>query len=301
MKKFMPLLLVAMLSGCATTVPAVPVEDREEINPHHSNAKKIGAFATGAIVANAIARKTGAGQVMSYVVGLLGGLVGVDLVKGSEWRPGDDEVEIIDVPAVGYSSGYSSCGAVSVYCDTTPKQGMYPPRPGMCNDPDSGGEATYEDLVRRAQRRAGCYDNNSGYRAPHPQQHASYAPAQVVYPPNLWERPEKRQKTEAKKSAGPVVGPTVGNYRYEPMIHPDCKTGNYGADGACLERLVDGLVLEQKACNSAGKKVVDGKTATTTRCPDGYNPGKWAGIYKRLSNDLSLRQKEEQGSEIEIK
>lgn len=286
MKKFMLLFLVAMLSGCATTVPA---EDREEVNPHHSNAKKIGAFTVGAVAANAIARKTGAGQAMSYVVGLLGGLVGVDLVKGSEWRPGDDVVEYIDVPA-GYSSGYSSCGAVSVYCDTTPKQGMYPPRPGMCNDPDSGGEATYEDLVRRAQRRAGCYDN-SGYRAP-PQQHASYAPAQVVYPPNLWERPEKRQKTEAKKSVGgPVVGPSVYNYTEEKMIHPDCKTKNPGADGHCLVDKAKDLWREQRACND--KKIVD------AICPVGkYNPGLWAGIYQRLGNELIAMQNEMQGEEI---
>lgn len=285
MKKFMAVVLIALLSGCATTVPS---EGREEINPHHSSVKKIGAFTAGAIVANAIARNTGAGQAVSYAVGLLGGLVGVELVKGSEWRPGDDEVVYIDQPVS--SAGYSSCGRVSVYCDTTPKLGMAPPRSGMCNDPDSGGEAMYEDLVRRAERRAGCYNSsNSGYNQ---QQQASYQQHVVAYPANIWDRPGKRQKAEAKKSAGIVVGPTVSNYLDEPMVHPDCKTGNYGADGKCLKRLVDGLLLEQKACEGETKQAV---------CPKAYNPGKWAGIYYRLSNDLLNRQKEEQGGVLTSK
>lgn len=276
MKKFMLLFLVAMLSGCATE------------NPHYSNAKKIGAFATGGIVVNAIARKTGSGRALAYGAGLLGGIIGVDLVKGAEWKPWDDEIVYIDQPAGYYpQSGYSSCGRASVYCNTTPKQGMYPPRPGMCNDPDSGGETTYEDLVRRAERRTGCYNNfSSGYVQ---QKVASYPQQQVVFPPNMWERHEKRQKVETKKSAGVVVGPTVSNYRDEPMIHTDCKTGNYGADGKCLKRLVDGLSLEQQACEGETKQAV---------CPKAYNPGKWAGIYTRLSNDLSIRQKEEQGGEF---
>ncbi|KKT37759.1 MAG: hypothetical protein UW27_C0010G0039 [Parcubacteria group bacterium GW2011_GWA1_44_13] len=271
MKKFMLFVLVALFAGCATD------------NPHYKNAQTIGGTVVGAY--------TGYKWLKGGILGgLAGAAVGHEVAKGAQWKPGDDEIIYLDAPA-GYSSGYSSCGAVAVYCDTTPKQGMYPPRPGMCNAPDSGGEATYEDLVRRAQRRSGCYDN-SGHRAQ--PQYASQQPAvQVVYPPNLFERPEKKQKVAVERPAGVVVGPTVGNYRDERMIHPSCKTGNYGADGVCLGNLVKGLMDEQGAC--------EGKETNGAVCPKGYNPGKWAGIYKRLSNDLSLRQREEQGGELTLR
>ncbi len=266
MKKFMPLVLVAMLSGCATE------------NPHYKNTQKIIGTAAGA----AIGYSALGGGVLG---GLVGAFVGHEVVKGAQWKPGDDEIVYADSPGYSPQPGYSSCGRVNVYCDTTPKQGMSPPRPGMCNDPDSGGEATYEDLVRRARQKAGCYDSAQTQAVSSPQQ-------QVAFPQNLWERPEKKQKAEAKKPAGPVVGPTVSNYRDEPMVHPDCKTGNYGADGKCLKRLVDSLALEQQACEGETKRAV---------CPKSYNPGKWAGIYTRLSKDLTERQKEEQGGEFATK
>lgn len=260
MKKFMLFVLFAMLSGCATE------------NPHYKNAQTIGGTVVGAY--------TGYKWLKGGVIGgIAGAAVGHEIAKGAQWKPGDDEVEIIDVPA-GYSSGYSSCGAVSVYCDTTPKQGMYPPRPGMCNDPDSGGEATYEDLVRRAQRRAGCYDNNSGYRAP-PQQHASYQThAQVVYPPNLWERPEKRQRIAGKKEK--YDGPTINDYmspRWASVIPENCRTGNYGRDSECLNSEAEKLKTRQEACEVDSKK-----------CKPGFNFGQMAWYDRKLAGELRRAQ-----------
>lgn len=254
-----------LLSGCATE------------NPHYKNAQTIGGTVVGAV----IGFKTLGGGIPG---GIAGAAVGHEVAKGAQWKPGDDEIEYIDVPAGGYSSGYSSCGAVNVYCDTTPKQGMYPPRPGMCNDPDSGGEATYEDLVRRAQRRAGCYDNNSGYRAPHPQQHASYAPAQVVYPPNLWERPEKRQKTAGKKEK--YDGPTINDYmspKWAGVIPSndkvDCRTGNYGHDSICLKSEAQSLDKKQVACDADHKK-----------CNKDLNFQETAYYFRKLASSLELAQ-----------
>lgn len=278
MKKFMLFVLIAMLSGCATTVPS---EDREEINPHHSNAKKIGAFATGAIVANAIARKTGAGQAMSYAVGLLGGIVGVNLVKGDEWRPGDDEIVYIDQPAGYYpQSGYSSCGHVSVYCDTTPKQGMYPPRPGMCNDPDSGGEATYEDLVRRAEQRAGCYRNSQPrYReTQHVVHHQSQQ--QVVFPSNLWKRPENRHQKDSKEGQARL---TVENYTRAGALPVgcNCQTGNWAVDSIQIRNVAKKLEDLQVACKNGAKN------------PDCYrNPGILSREYYDLADALDTRQED---------
>lgn len=78
-------------------------------------------------------------------------------------------------------------------------------------------------------------------------------------------------------------GPTVDNYRDNPMIHTDCKTGNWGADGKCLIRLAPTLAGEQKICEADPKD---------SRCPKGYNPGKWAQIYRRLGGELIARQRE---------
>lgn len=257
MKKFMLLTLaMLLLSGCASK--------GVERNPHFEKAEDIAITATAA----ATGYRYG-GTLWAFIAGIFGH----EFAKGLHYRPGDNDVEYIDVPA-GYSSGYSSCGAVRVYCDTTPKQGMYPPRPGMCNDPDSGGEATYEDLVRRAERRAGCYDN-SGHH-PHHQQHASYAPAQVVYPQNLWERPEKRQKTAEKKE--PYDGPTVSDYmspKWESAIPPDCRTGNYGRDSNCLYSEAEKLKTKQEACEIDSKK-----------CKPGFNFGQMAWYDRKLAGDL---------------
>jgi hypothetical protein len=42
-------------------------------------------------------------------------------------------------------------GSAPVVCDRTPKQGMAPPAPGMCNDPGSGGEVSLQYLQEHAQ------------------------------------------------------------------------------------------------------------------------------------------------------
>lgn len=262
MKKFMAVVLVVLLAGCATE------------NPHYKNAQTLVGTVTGAV----IGYKTLGGGVLG---GLAGAVVAHEVVKGAQWKPGDDEIVYIDPPGYYPQSGYSSCGAVAVYCDTTPKQGMYPPRPGMCNDPDSGSEASYEDLVRRAQRRAGCFNNpSSGYAET---QHASYGtqPAVIVsYPPNMWERSDRKQKVEAKKE--PYDGPTISDYmspKWASVIPEDCRTGNYGRDSNCLNSEADTLKGKQDACEADSKK-----------CKPGFNFGQMAWYDRKLAGDLRRAQ-----------
>lgn len=228
----------------------------------------------------------GVGQKIFTGLGLVMGCSAGSRIEDGTYGKNAEEVVYITQPQQQAPMQYQPQGGYgygNVVCDKTPKQGMYPPGPGLCNDPDSGGETTYDDLVKRAQRRAGYYQPPPAYYAP--PQPVSYAtPQQVSFPPNLWERPESRQKAEVKKSA--VVGPTVSNYRDDPMVHPKCKTGNYGHDGVCLINLVPALVKEQKACEADG-----------TKCYQ-YNAGKWAGIYQRLGNDLLEQQKVVQGGEF---
>lgn len=275
MKKFMLFVLIAMLSGCATTVPA---EDREEINPHHSNAKKIGAFATGAIVANAVARKTGAGQAMSYAVGLLGGIVGVNLVKGDEWKPGDDEIVYIDQPAGYYpQSGYSSCGAVNVVCNQRRvPYGLY----GYCDDEDSGGYATQEDLVRRAEQRAGCY-RNAQPRYRETQHVVHHQPQQqVVFPSSLWKRPENRHQKDSKEGQARL---TVENYTRAGALPVgcNCQTGNWAVDSIQIRNVAKKLEDLQVACKNGAKN------------SDCYrNPGILSREYYDLAASLDAHQED---------
>lgn len=61
--------------------------------------------------------------------------------------------------------GAASQSYSSVVCDQTPKQGMAPPAPGMCNDPLSGGEVSLQYLQERAQyadRASIKQDNETG-------------------------------------------------------------------------------------------------------------------------------------------
>lgn len=268
MKKFMLFILVAVLpvwlSGCATE------------NPHARKAQLIGGTVAGALIGG----KALNGGVLG---GLAGAAIGHEAVKAAHWKPGDDEVEVITVPP-GYSGrhgGYSSCGAVSVPCRQTrvPAGSV-----GYCNDEDSGGYATYEDLVRRAERRAGCYDT-SGYQAP-PVQRASYAPSQqVVYPQNIWERPEKRQKeapAEKKVAEEAYDGPTVSDYvspKWASVIPDDCRTGNYGRDSNCLYAEAERLKTRQEECEADSKK-----------CKQGFNFGQMAWYDRKLAGDLRRAQ-----------
>lgn len=262
MKKFMAVVIVILLTGCATE------------NPHYRNAQAIGGTVVGAV----IGAKTLGGGVLG---GLAGAFVGHEVVKGAQWKPGDDEIVYIDSPGYYPQSGYASCGHVNVYCDTTPKQGMYPPRPGMCNDPDSGGEATYEDLVRRAEQRAGCYrSSNAGYN--YPQQQASYQQQQVVvaYPADMWKRPERRQKPTEKKE--PYDGPTISDYmspKWASVIPEDCRTGNYGRDSNCLNSEADTLKGKQDACEADSKK-----------CKPGFNFGQMEWYDRKLAGNLRRAQ-----------
>lgn len=96
-----------------------------------------------------------------------------------------------------------------------------------------------------------------------------------------------------EKTAVKPYGPTVDNYtEYDwPVTPRDCNvmSVNYGEAGNCLLRHEKDLALQQKAC--------DGKTKTAT-CPTGYNAGIWAGVYRRLGNELIAKQIAEQGGEI---
>lgn len=89
-------------------------------------------------------------------------------------------------------------------------------------------------------------------------------------------------------------GPTVFNYTAEKMIHRDCKTKNPGRDGYCLLAKAEDLALEQKVCD--GK--ADG-AAISKLCPMGkYNPGQWAGVYRRLGSELVAKQNEMNGEKF---
>lgn len=249
MKKFMPLfVLVAVLSGCATK------------NPHYKNLQVFGGTVIGA---------AGGYKVGGVLGGVLGAVVGHEVVKGAQWDPNED---VIYVNASGYGYG-------NTYCDRIPSQGMAPYAPGMCRDPLSGGQVSYEELLRRSRAQNGYYQPSTAY----------VQPQAVSSQRNMWERTDrKQQKTEVKKPTA-IVGPTVNNYLDEPLVHKACKTGNYGHDGKCLLNFVPALVKEQRDCESGGGKCYQ------------YNAGKWAGIYTRLGNDLVARQKEEQGGEFASK
>lgn len=243
--------------------------------------------AAGGLLGGLVGSQIGGGVGQKIFTGLglvMGCSAGSRIEDGTYGRNAEEVVYVPSQSPYPYPPQY---GYGNVVCDKTPKQGMYPPGPGLCNDPDSGGETTYEDLLRRARQRAeraGNYGQPAVYTQPAP---VAYAPQQqaVSYSQSIWERPEKRQqKTETKKAV--VVGPTISNYREEPMIHHKCKTGNYGHDGSCLINLVPALVKEQKACEADG-----------TKCYQ-YNAGKWAGIYQRLGNDLLEQQKVVQGGEF---
>lgn len=81
------------------------------------------------------------------------------------------------------------------------------------------------------------------------------------------------------------LGLTPETYMHGRSVHPSCQTGNWGADGNCLLRLVPALVEKQKQCN-AGMNVAN--------C--GKNPGKIAGEWSRLARELlTLQQKAEAG------
>jgi len=165
----------------------------------------------------------------------------------------------------------------------------------------SGPPAMYPGQYQRAGYRQSSYGNmpcpahweggyfmQEGYRRNHNQGgvtrdgcgHSMIQPANYVVQETTTRQVER------------VDGPTVGNYTEDKYIRPSCKTGNPGADGKCLLRFVESLALEQKAC--------EGETSKTA-CPKAYNPGKWAGIYYRLGNELVAKQKELQGGDISLK
>lgn len=271
MKNFMAVVLIALLSGCGSAL--------KTDNPHYQNAQAIAITTVSAIGGYKLLGN-------SVLGGLIAGAAGYQVARGIQWQPGDDEYDVVHVGSGQYPSQYglSGYGYGNVVCDRTPDRFGWQPDPGMCKD-GMGGQTTYEDLVRRARRDAGYY---SAPQAP------VVAQQRIVPPSNLWERPEKRQqeKQAESKKVTAVVGPTVNNYLDEPMIQPSCKTKNYGADGKCLKGFVDGLVLEQRACEGETKQA---------KCPTEYNPGKWAGIYQRLSNDLLERQKQVQGGDFAAK
>ncbi len=159
MKKFMLLIvLVALLSGCATQ------------NPHFKNLQVFGGTVVGA---------AGGYKAAGLIGGVLGAVVGHEVVKGTQWwASGYDDADVVYVNASGYS-GYGH-----VRCDRVPSQGMAPYAHGMCRDPRSGGQVSYEELQRRSHSQGDYYQPSR----------ASYVhPQTVSYPQNMWERPDRKK------------------------------------------------------------------------------------------------------------
>lgn len=228
----------------------------------------VGGAATGIGIGSLLGGGNGR-IIIQAILGLSGCGAGSRMEDGTYGQ--NSNVETVYVNPYGgggyYGGGYSQ------------SQGMYL-QPGMCDDPNSGGQANCAEIARRYQPRS------TGYVSQY-QQPATYtaSPSTTPYPRNMWEVPGQVAQKASEKTAA-VGGPTTSNYIDDPMIHPSCKKGNPGADGKCLLRFVDELALEQKAC--------EGET-TRAVCPTKYNPGKWAAIYSRLGRELVATQVAEQG------
>lgn len=264
MKNFMAVVLVVLLSGCGSAL--------KTDNPHYQNAQDIAITTVSALGGYHLFGK-------SIWGGIITGAAGHQVAKGIQWQPGDDEYDVVHVGSGQYASQYGPYGyGGNVVCDTTPDRFGWQPEPGMCKD-GMGGQTTYEDLVRRAQRDAGYY---SRIQAPIVTQQ------QVVHPSNLWEkseRSEKRQNGETQKSSR--LNP--GNYLDKGAVHQACQTGNLGMDSSCLREWSDALAKLQTRC--VQEKLVDSPDCRK-------NPGILAGEAYALSEELRKLQEKKQGFAI---
>lgn len=218
-------------------------------NRHLSRVETLGGTTIGALGAYAIAKATQASESTVIAASIIGGLMGHETVKAAQWEDtGYSPSTVVVVPAP-----YSYSGAYG---------GTY----------DAYGRRVYgafgPGYYHGRWRTDGYCHTPEGLRIPCPGVYPASSPPPVVVVTNV---------------ATKTVGPTVDNYLDAPMIHPDCKTGNWGADGKCLLRLAPTLAEEQKICE---------KDSKDPKCPQKYNAGKWAQIYKRLGGELIARQRE---------
>lgn len=215
-------------------------------NRHLAELEDLMGTTLGASAAYLIAVKTGANPDTVIGAGILGGIGGHKAVKASQWEDtGSVPSRNIVILPSGAPYGYGAYG------------GHY----------DRYGNrlyGAYGPEYYGGWRNDGYCHSSDGWRIPCPGAYS--APLDIVAVPTK-----------------PSSGPTVDNYLDSSMIHPDCKTGNYGVDGKCLLRLVPALKEEQKICEDNPKEA---------KCPKGYNPGKWAQIYRRLGGELISRQRE---------
>lgn len=223
-------------------------------NRHLAKLEGLGGAAAGGIGAALLAKSVGANETIVIASGVLGTLMGHEAVKAAQWedtgRPSSSTVVV--VPS-GVPYGY---GAYGGHYDAYGRvYGAYGP-----------SVYGYDPRYYRGWGTDGYCHGGDGRIIPCP---GAYSVQPAVTVVNL-----------PKSSSGP----TVDNYRDNPMIYPDCKTGNYGADGKCLLRIAPALAGEQKICERDSKD---------PKCPQKYNAGKWAQIYRRLGGELIARQREQ--------
>src|SRR3989344_5490364 len=200
-------------------------------------------------------------------VEMLGGTATVSAVSALvATAAGANETIVIGAGALGALIGHESVKAAQ-WEDTG-----YTPNPNIVvvGAPAYGG--TYDAYGRvYGAFGPGYYGNRYGYGYPWRTPGYCYTPEGVrMICPSYYPSPAVVVTTVKSKTPS---GPTVDNYLDSQMIHLDCKTGNWGVDGKCLIRFAPGLKEEQKICEANPKD---------ERCPKGYNPGKWAQIYRRL-------------------
>lgn len=162
---------------------------------------------------------------------------------------------------------------------------------GYCESYDTGDNDDHRHYSDRGNRLTGYRDSGSNY-------FAQQARQQRVSSDMVVEETVTRNATYPND-------PKVSNYLKDKRVHDSCKTGNLGADSACLASLVPALVSEQAVCECrAGNKEPCGKVDVTKySCPDSrdYVPGELAGTYHRLSLTLKAEQIKRQGGEMSFK
>lgn len=228
-------------------------------NPHLARVEKLSGTATGGALSALAAKAVGGNETIVIGAGVLGTIISHEGVAAAQW---EDTGSYRSFPSVMVVPGGAPCGygAYGGHYDAYGRvYGAYGPSVYGCG-PRYYGWGT-----------DGYCHGGDGRIIPCPGAYLSQPSVTVINLP--------------KSSSGP----TVDNYRDNPMIRPECKIklpngeSNWGADGKCLIRWAPTLAKEQKICEADPKD---------PRCPKGYNPGKWAQIYHRLGRELIARQRE---------
>lgn len=247
--------------------------------PSFASADTLGCVG-GALVGGVLGSKIGGGKTVPLVMTVLGASAGCNVgsrVEDGTYGQPTEEVVVVNQPS--YPTQYGGGYGVGVVCDTTPKQGMAPPRPGMCNNPYNGGEISYEALQREAARREGYQ-----YAQPPVYNHQRRSSVRrAIYSQEesrggMWDRPEKQRVAGvAAVKRSPRL--TVDNYLQPGAVNPQCQTGNWGVDSNCLSALSNKLAELQERCER-GEKNSDCRK----------NPGVIAGEYRTLAAALRDHQ-----------